>query len=401
MSSAAVERIKAVKTLRARQFPEDASPLAHPIRPESYIEINNFYTATVYEKGAEVIRMMHTLLGANGFRKGMDLYFERHDGHAVTCNDFVSGSNSNWPYVLVATTPDSGATSQAAQTFTINVTDTANGGSFRVAKTTANGNWFFGPAISMTLGYNSITVSAVTFDRAVKFQFSNGDIEFNALVLNGDTSDCVVPPPPPPPPTSSLISNCSEFISGPVAWPYVLVATTLDSGLASQGAQTFTMNVTNLPLLGAEFRVYKTTANGNDFFGNPIALTLGSNSITVAAVAFDRAVKFQFSSGDVEFDALSLNGVDSDCVANTTNIEQSENSIFLNIFPNPSNGDLFVKSNDPIEFLQIKDLSGKVVFQQSPKGNDFQIQTSRLKKSIYFLSCLIKSEWVTRKIILN
>ena len=129
--------------------------------------------------------------------------------------------------------------------------------------------------------------------------------------MNGDTSDCVVPPPPPPPPTSSLISNCSEFISGPVAWPYVLVATTLDSGLASQGAQTFTMNVTNLPLLGSEFRVYKTTANGNDFFGNPIALTLGSNSITVAAVAFDRAVKFQFSSGDVEFDALSLNGIDS------------------------------------------------------------------------------------------
>jgi len=90
MSSAAVERIKAVKALRARQFPEDASPLAHPIRPESYIEINNFYTATVYEKGAEVIRMMHTLLGADGFREGMDLYFERHDGHAVTCDDFVS-----------------------------------------------------------------------------------------------------------------------------------------------------------------------------------------------------------------------------------------------------------------------------------------------------------------------
>ena len=90
MSSIAAERIKAVKTLRARQFPEDASPLAHPIRPDSYIEINNFYTATVYEKGAEVIRMMHTLLGANGFRSGMDLYFERHDGHAVTCDDFIS-----------------------------------------------------------------------------------------------------------------------------------------------------------------------------------------------------------------------------------------------------------------------------------------------------------------------
>ncbi|MDP1924788.1 MAG: DUF3458 domain-containing protein, partial [Thiobacillus sp.] len=72
------------------QFPEDAGPMAHPIRPASYAEINNFYTATVYSKGAEVIRMMHTLLGRDGFRRGMDLYFERHDGQAVTCDDFVA-----------------------------------------------------------------------------------------------------------------------------------------------------------------------------------------------------------------------------------------------------------------------------------------------------------------------
>ncbi|MDH3702300.1 MAG: aminopeptidase N [Alphaproteobacteria bacterium] len=90
MRSAAVERIHQVRALRARQFPEDAGPLAHPVRPDSYIEINNFYTATVYEKGAEVIRMMHTLLGKDGFRRGMDLYFERHDGQAVTCEDFVT-----------------------------------------------------------------------------------------------------------------------------------------------------------------------------------------------------------------------------------------------------------------------------------------------------------------------
>ena len=90
MTSASVERIRSVKALRDRQFSEDSSPLSHPIRPESYIEINNFYTATVYEKGAEVIRMLHTLLGQNGFRKGMDLYFERHDGQAVTCEDFIS-----------------------------------------------------------------------------------------------------------------------------------------------------------------------------------------------------------------------------------------------------------------------------------------------------------------------
>lgn len=88
--SRAVRRIEDVRRLRAQQFPEDAGPLAHPVRPESYIEINNFYTATVYEKGAEVIRMMHSLLGEDGFRKGMDLYFERHDGQAVTCDDFVA-----------------------------------------------------------------------------------------------------------------------------------------------------------------------------------------------------------------------------------------------------------------------------------------------------------------------
>ncbi|MDX2222341.1 MAG: aminopeptidase N [Rhodospirillaceae bacterium] len=90
MRDAAVKRIEDADTLRARQFTEDASPLAHPVRPDSYIEINNFYTATVYEKGAEVIRMQHTLLGPENFRKGMDLYFARHDGQAVTCDDFVA-----------------------------------------------------------------------------------------------------------------------------------------------------------------------------------------------------------------------------------------------------------------------------------------------------------------------
>ena len=88
-SARAVKRIDDVRVLRAAQFPEDAGPMAHPIRPDSYQEINNFYTATVYEKGAEVIRMLHTLLGPEGFRNGMDLYFSYHDGQAVTCDDFV------------------------------------------------------------------------------------------------------------------------------------------------------------------------------------------------------------------------------------------------------------------------------------------------------------------------
>jgi aminopeptidase N len=89
ISSAAVKRIEDVRVLRAAQFPEDQGPLAHAVRPDSYIEIGNFYTTTIYNKGAEVIRMLHTVLGAEKFRKGTDLYFERHDGEAATCDDFV------------------------------------------------------------------------------------------------------------------------------------------------------------------------------------------------------------------------------------------------------------------------------------------------------------------------
>jgi len=89
MTSQAVKRIDDVNLLRNHQFPEDAGPLAHPVRPASYVEINNFYTATVYEKGAEVVRMLYNFLGPEGFRKGTDLYFERHDGQAVTTDDFV------------------------------------------------------------------------------------------------------------------------------------------------------------------------------------------------------------------------------------------------------------------------------------------------------------------------
>ncbi len=90
MRSKAVKRIDDVKVIRSFQFAEDAGPMAHPIRPDSYIEMNNFYTVTVYNKGAEVIRMLHTLLGEQGFQKGMALYFQRHDGSAATCDDFVA-----------------------------------------------------------------------------------------------------------------------------------------------------------------------------------------------------------------------------------------------------------------------------------------------------------------------
>jgi aminopeptidase N len=101
-----VKRIEDVRRLRDAQFPEDAGPMAHPVRPDSYVEINNFYTATIYEKGAEVVRMMHTLVGRDGFARGMTLYFERFDGQAVTCDDFAQAiADANPDSALARTLP--------------------------------------------------------------------------------------------------------------------------------------------------------------------------------------------------------------------------------------------------------------------------------------------------------
>ncbi|MFT7129458.1 MAG: aminopeptidase N, partial [Gammaproteobacteria bacterium] len=133
MGSRTVKRIEDVSLLRTIQFSEDAGPMAHPIRPDSFIEISNFYTVTIYEKGAEIVRMIAHLLGADGFRKGSDLYFDRHDGQAVTCEDFVKSmedasgidlsqfrrwySQAGTPLLTVVGSYDS-----AAQTYTLDIT---------------------------------------------------------------------------------------------------------------------------------------------------------------------------------------------------------------------------------------------------------------------------------------
>ncbi len=135
MGSRATQRIDDVTHLRRMQFAEDAGPLAHPIQPDEYIEINNFYTMTVYEKGAEIIRMFHTLLGADGYRKATDLYFDRFDGQAVTCDDWAQcmadASGQDLAQFKLwykqAGTPEVKATTrydEAAQTFTLTLTQT-------------------------------------------------------------------------------------------------------------------------------------------------------------------------------------------------------------------------------------------------------------------------------------
>ncbi|MEM9469742.1 MAG: aminopeptidase N [Pseudomonadota bacterium] len=137
MNSPAVQRIDDVTHLRRHQFPEDASPLAHPVRPDNYIEINNFYTMTIYEKGAEVIRMFHTLLGADKYREATDLYFDRYDGQAVTCDDWFDCMNEVYQkyndgdllqfklWYSQAGTPEvnaSGSYDEEAQTYTLTFT---------------------------------------------------------------------------------------------------------------------------------------------------------------------------------------------------------------------------------------------------------------------------------------
>jgi aminopeptidase N len=142
-SARAVKRIEDVRVLRTAQFPEDAGPMAHPVRPDQYAEINNFYTVTVYEKGAEVVRMMQTLVGRDGFTQGMKLYFERHDGQAVTCDDFaqaIADANPNSPLAALlpqfkrwysqAGTPRihaQGVYDAAAQTYTLTLQQSCPG----------------------------------------------------------------------------------------------------------------------------------------------------------------------------------------------------------------------------------------------------------------------------------
>tara|TARA_Y100000991_G_scaffold28000_1_gene17761 strand:- start:1076 stop:2116 length:1041 start_codon:yes stop_codon:yes gene_type:complete len=316
------------------------------------------------------------------------------------CDNFVDGPNATWPYVLVATTFADSTVSQESQTFSMNVSSLPDdGANFRVYKTTANGNDYFGNPIALSLGLNSFTVSAVTFDRAVKFQFSSGDVEFVALNLNEEDSDCVDPLPTA---SSSLIRDCSDFISGPSAWPYVLVATTIADSIVSQESQTYTMNVTSLPEEGANFRVYKTTANGNDYFGNPTALTLGSNSITVSAVDFDRAVKFQFSSGDVEFDAFSLNGENSNCITNNSSVglEALDTQYEIKLFPNPTSNDLTISLED-IDNVNIVviDIQGKILLQQSDLFDKDRINLSNYQSGVYFVKIMTPVESTEIRVI--
>ena len=221
------------------------------------------------------------------------------------CSLFDAGPNATWTHVITLTTADDPSSSEA-QTLSINVSSLpAAGANYRVVKTVANGNWFQATAQPLSEGDNSITVGGVSFARSVKIQFSSGDVQFDFLSVNGEEQNvCYLDDSA----DGEAISDLGDFAStGNDNWPFVLTATTPEDPNSS-AAQTLELDVASLPEGGANYRVLKTVANGNWFNGNAQALSLGANTITVGAVEFARAVKFQFSSGEVVLSALALNG---------------------------------------------------------------------------------------------
>ena len=184
------------------------------------------------------------------------------------------------------------------------------------------------------------------------------------------------------------IASSGLFSSGPVAWPYVFTACTVDDGNSGE-SQTLEINITSLPENGANYRVVKTTANGNFFFGNPQELSLGLNTLTVTSVTFARTVRFQFDSGDVCFDSLDLNNqsVLSSTLADIYN---------LSVYPNPTKSMLFIDGNEDIISIELFSISGRSLMQVI---NTNQLDISSFSTGVYFLKVNDGTSSVVKKII--
>jgi hypothetical protein len=223
---------------------------------------------------------------------------------------FSLRDDSMWTHVIPLTYLSDGASSQGTQTLSINITELPQGGAgYRVIRTNANGFWFSANRQELVLGNNVISVASESFERHVRLQFSNPNIRFDTLSVNE------VQLYPETAPTETAVNTPITVGESPAfantnndLWTKVITLSLASQGSSSQAAQTLAINITELPATGANYRVYKTTANGNDFMGNSQVLVLGENNISVTSVTFDRTVKIQFSSPDVKFDSLFVNG---------------------------------------------------------------------------------------------
>ncbi|HAH34841.1 MAG TPA: hypothetical protein DCL52_08650, partial [Flavobacteriaceae bacterium] len=240
---------------------------------------------------------------------------------------FADGPNNTWVRIFIAATT-SDNNNGVEQNFEINITSLpAGGANYRVYQTNENGSANFSSATALTLGINTITVASVTWTRAVKFQFGSGDVEFDALTFNG--VDLLNPPVN----TDASIGSSNLFDdTSNATWVRILIAAA--PGDNNNGAaQVLKINITGLPAGGANYRVYSTNENGGSVFSNVTALTLGMNTISLASVTWSRAVKFQFSSGDVYFDEVSLNNDAGDEDVATSNLfDDTSNATWLRLF---------------------------------------------------------------------
>ena len=217
--------------------------------------------------------------------------------------DVTGNAASNWPHFITLATSDE-PNSGGVQTLNIRITSLpAGGANYRVVRTVGTGQWDTGDSKGLKIGSNLITVPEGAFSRVVKIQFSSGEVEYDSLIVNGtalslDTSK----------PSISLSEAIWFTDSGNDDWPKFSTLTISAEGSYSRSEQTLEMYVTSLPPSGANLRVFKTTANGNDYFGDPQQIKLGPNTVTVSSVSFDRTVKIQFSSSDLDFNDLAVNG---------------------------------------------------------------------------------------------
>lgn len=283
---------------------------------------------------------------------------------------FSTTSNSTWTHVITLTLITDGAESQAAQTLEINITNLPAGAQYRVYKTTANGGNYFGSGQDLAMGNNTITVNAVTFDRAVKIQFNNDTIEFDSLSVNGEnlypgqgggTEDCVG--------TSAL------FTPGSANYPYVLTSALTSDGASSQGAQTLQINITSLPQDGANYQIVKTVSNGNTNYGNAVPLSLGLNTITVTAVSFNRTVRFRFDSAEICYSSLVLNGTE---LLGLDDLSFSD----IMIYPNPATDNIYVEGAQNIKSIKVYSILGSL---EKEVFNTNQVDISDLSTGIHLI----------------
>ncbi len=225
---------------------------------------------------------------------GVDLLYVNTDATIESSNLFDSTNNTSWPRILIAAATNDN-NNGAAQVLKINITELPEGGAnHRIYSTDATNTTVFSNVTALTLGMNTISLAAVTYNRAVKFQFSSGDVYFDEVSLNNDADDEDVA-------TSSLFDDTSS-----ATWLRKLDATTT-ADQNGGAAQTLAITITKLPTTGANYRVYKTNSSGGDYFSPASPLKLGVKIITVGAVTFNRAVKFQFDSGDIEYSSITIN----------------------------------------------------------------------------------------------